>query len=70
MKYHQLANQGEFELLAKMATEAEGKGDFETENLIDRILEEHNRCQLCGAGQIYDEEYHKKTGLWKCTQCN
>ncbi len=70
MDYQAFAEQGEFQILAKMAAEAEEKGEFETENMIDNILEAYNRCQLCGAEQVYDGEYYKRTGLWKCTQCN
>ena len=59
-----------FSILAKKAKKAEARGNFKEEGRLLCILEENNRCLCCGAEQFFDEAYYKRTGIWKCPNCN
>ena len=56
--------------IAKQANYLETMGNFSGSDRLRVLLEEHNCCLVCGTEQVYDPEYYKKIGMWKCPTCD
>ncbi len=56
--------------IAKQANWLEGNGNIKGSDHLRALLESHNCCLLCGTKQIFDSDYYRKTGMWKCPSCN
>lgn len=59
-----------FHKMAKKVKKFEKKGKFKEAGILECMLEENNRCLCCGREQFFDEEYYKRTGMWKCPECD